>query len=126
LRLDVAAAGGEQQLYVDGYYIGTALDFASGIELEAGPHAIEIREAGFETLGVAVNIAPGRAITYRGSMKATDNPSAPAAAAASSLPVTPAPMVGYIVPGCYIGNVPPQDAGLPPTCDLSRVITIKR
>jgi hypothetical protein len=35
-------------------------------------------------------------------------------------------MVGYIVPGCYIGNVPPQDAGLPASCDLSRTITIQR
>jgi hypothetical protein len=117
----------EQQLYVDGFYLGTLLDFASGVALEAGPHAVEIRAPGFETLSVAVNIASGRTIAYRGALKATEVKPAAAATAASSGPLVPAaPMVGYIVPGCYIGNVPPQDAGLPATCDLSRTITIKR
>jgi hypothetical protein len=126
LLLEVAASG-EQQLYVDGYYAGTLDDFAAGVELEAGPHAVEIRGPGFEALRFSVNIAPGRTITYRGTLKATNPKPTPDASAASSPPVAPTtPMVGYIVPGCYIGNVPPQDAALPAGCDISRVITIKR
>ena len=35
-------------------------------------------------------------------------------------------MTGYVIPGCYIGNVPPQEAGLPAGCDLGRLITITR
>jgi hypothetical protein len=123
LLFDVAAGGGEQ-LYVDGFYAGTLSDFANGVELEAGPHAVEIRAPEFETLSFAVNIAPGQAMTYRGTLKAiAPRPDAPVLIAP---PIAPArPMVGYIVPGCYIGNVPPQDAGLPASCDLSRTITIQ-
>jgi hypothetical protein len=126
LRLDVEPRGG-QQLYIDGYYVGTPEDFGGEVELEAGPHSVEIQAPGYETLQVYVNIAPGRSITYRGALKATDAKPVPDAAIPSSTPVAPAtPMTGYVIPGCYIGNVPPQDAGLPASCDLSRVITIKR
>jgi hypothetical protein len=34
------------------------------------------------------------------------------------------PTTFYFIPGCYAGNVPPKDAGLPATCDQTRVITI--
>jgi hypothetical protein len=123
LLFDVAASG-EGQLYVDGFYAGTLSDFANGVELEAGPHAVEVRVAGSEALSFAVNVNPGQTITYRGTLKATA--ARPDASAVSVPPIVAAPpMVGYIVPGCYIGNVPPQDAGLPASCDLSRTITIK-
>jgi hypothetical protein len=29
----------------------------------------------------------------------------------------------YMIPGCYVGNVPPQDVKLPAHCDLSKVTT---
>jgi PEGA domain-containing protein len=126
LRLDVQPPGG-QQLYIDGYYVGTPEDFGGEVELEAGPHSVEIQAPGYETLQVYVNIAPGRSIAYRGTLKATDATPAPDTAVPRSTPVAPAtPMTGYVIPGCYIGNVPPQDAGLPASCDPSRVITIKR
>ena len=126
LRLDVEPRG-DQQVYVDGYYIGTPEDFGAEVELESGPHSVEIEAPGYETLQVNVNIAPGRSITYRARLKATDAKAAPEAAVPSSSPVAPAtPMTGYFIPGCYIGNVPPQDAGLPASCDLDRVITIKQ
>jgi hypothetical protein len=125
LRLDVEPRG-DQQLYVDGYYIGTPEDLGGEVELEAGPHSVEIQAPGYETLQVYVNIAPGRSITYRGTLKATDAKPVPEAAVPSLAPVAPAtPMTGYFIPGCYIGNVPPQDAGLPASCNLDRVITIK-
>jgi hypothetical protein len=126
LRLDVEPRGG-QQLYIDGYYVGTPEDFGGDVELEAGPHSVEIQAPGYETLQVYVNIAPGRSIMYRGALKAIDATPATDAAVASSTPAAPAtPMTGYVIPGCYIGNVPPQDAGLPASCDLDRVITIKQ
>ena len=31
----------------------------------------------------------------------------------------------YLIPGCYMGNVPPQEVKLPAGCDASRVTTIK-
>jgi hypothetical protein len=126
LRLDVEPGGGDQQVYVDSYYVGTPADFNGELDLEVGPHTVEIRAPGYETLQVSVNIAPGRAITYRGTLKASDEKPAPDATVQNSTPLAPAtPMTGYVIPGCYIGNVPPQDAGLPASCDVSRVITIK-
>jgi hypothetical protein len=127
LMLDVAAAG-DAQLFVDGFYVGTLTDSNGGVALEPGAHAVDIRGAGFEPLSVAVNIEAGRTIAYRGTLKSiAASPAPDPLAAATSQPGVPAaPMTGYIVPGCYIGNVPPQDAGLPASCDVSRVITIRR
>jgi hypothetical protein len=31
----------------------------------------------------------------------------------------------YVIPGCYLGNLPPRDVGLPPGCDLKKARTIK-
>jgi hypothetical protein len=39
------------------------------IDLEVGPHHIEIRAPGFETIAFDVNVEPGRTITYRASMR---------------------------------------------------------
>jgi hypothetical protein len=128
LRLDIEPGGaGAQQIYVDSYYVGTLEDFSGEVELEAGPHTIEIQAPGYETLHIDVMIADGRSITYRGTLKTTDAKPAPEAAAPSSTSTTPAtPLTLYYIPGCYIGNVLPQDAGLPASCDLSRVVTIKK
>jgi len=126
LRLDVEPRGG-QQLYIDGYFVGTPEDFGGEVDLEAGPHAVEIQAPGYETFQVNVNISPGRSITYRGTLKAADAKPAPDAAGPNSTAVAPAtPMTGYVIPGCYVGNVPPQEVGLPASCDLGRLITIKR
>ena len=29
----------------------------------------------------------------------------------------------YVIPGCYVGNVPPKDVKLPASCDLSKLTT---
>jgi hypothetical protein len=29
----------------------------------------------------------------------------------------------YVIPGCYVGNVPPANVKLPPNCDVKRVTT---
>ena len=29
----------------------------------------------------------------------------------------------YVIPGCYVGNVPPTDVNLPATCDLAKLTT---
>jgi hypothetical protein len=35
-------------------------------------------------------------------------------------PVPVAHKTFYIIPGCYLGDVPPKDASLPSTCDVSK------
>ena len=68
LRVEPATA----QVYVDGFYMGTVDDFnGSGqdVSLEAGPHRIEIRAPGYETLTFDVKTEPSRTITYRGTLR---------------------------------------------------------
>ncbi len=123
LSLDVPVHAGAQ-LYVDDFYVGTTDEIGRELTLEAGPHRVEMRAPGYETLGVNVRIEPGRVITYRGTpqpLAATATP-APAPRAVDANPAQRKPF--YVIPGCYLGNVPPKDAGLPATCDQSKAITI--
>jgi hypothetical protein len=59
-------------VYVDGYYVGIVDDFNGTLQrlaLEAGPHRIEIRSPGYETLIFDVRIDPNQTITCRGTMQ---------------------------------------------------------
>lgn len=70
LRIDLPQHDAE--VYVDGYFAGTVDDFDGAFQqanLEAGPHRIEVRAPGFESLAFDVRVEPGRTITYRGSMR---------------------------------------------------------
>jgi hypothetical protein len=62
----------DAEVYVDGYFVGVVDDFDGvfqQVNVEAGPHRIEVRAPGFETIAFEVNIEPGRTITYRGPMR---------------------------------------------------------
>lgn len=70
VRIDLPQRDAE--VYVDGYFTGTVDNFDGVLQqanIEAGPHRIEIREPGFETISFDVNVEPGRTITYRASMR---------------------------------------------------------
>jgi hypothetical protein len=70
VRIDVPQRDAE--VYVDGYFVGQVDDFDGRLQqanLEAGPHQIEVRKPGFETITFEVNVEPGRTITYRSSMR---------------------------------------------------------
>lgn len=102
------------QIFADGYYVGVPDDFSvtrGGGLLEAGPHRIDVSAPGFEPLTVDLRVSPGQPVTYRAVLK-----SLPA-------PVAVPPSTFYLIPGCYMGNVPPKDAQLPATCDKNRAIT---
>jgi hypothetical protein len=61
----------QAEVYVDDYFVGTVNDFDGALQqanLEAGPHHIEVRAPGYETITFDVNVEPGRTITYRASM----------------------------------------------------------
>lgn len=120
LRLELKADGA-LQLYVDDYYVGSPDDFNGELELEAGPHKIEIRAPEYETLTFDVKIAAEKSITYRGTLKPLDTKRAEAAP--EPPPATPSTF--YFIPGCYLGNVPPEDVALPAGCDLTRLIVRK-
>jgi hypothetical protein len=60
------------EVYVDGYYMGIVDDFDGTfqkMELEVGPHRIEIRAPGLETLGFDVRIEFGDTVTFRGVLQ---------------------------------------------------------
>lgn len=61
----------EAEVFADGYYMGVVNDFDSifqHMNLEAGPHRIEVRAAGFAPVAFDVNVRPGETITYRARM----------------------------------------------------------
>jgi hypothetical protein len=116
-RLILDAQPESAQVFVDGYYAGVPEDFDAargGGVLEAGEHQIDVTAAGYESIGVLLRLAPDQTITYRGVLKKI-----PPAAAKTG------PTTFYLIPGCYMGNIPPKDARLPATCDLGRAVEFK-
>lgn len=112
LILDVQPA--TAQVYADGYYVGVPADFSAergGGVLDPGLHRIDVSADGYEPASVDVRVVSGQPVTYRASLKAL-----PPAAAIR-------PTTFYLIPGCYMGNIPPQDAKLPASCDQSRTLT---
>lgn len=137
LVVDITPAA-TAQLYVDGYYVGMPADYPEGIEMTAGPHTFEVRVPGEEPVSTSLQIAAGRAITYRTALDTADGKTAgravarttspavappPAATPAASEPVSRTPF--YLIPGCYLGNIPPDRDNVPAGCDISQVRTIK-
>jgi hypothetical protein len=119
-QLFLEVTPGNAHVFVDGYYVGTPDDVGAtsrGVILEAGPHRIEINAPGYEPVNFDVMISPNRAITYRWVMKSPE----PAPTPQRSVPAKPRTF--YLIPGCYMGDVPPKDAKLPSTCDITRAIT---
>ena len=124
VHLDLQS-GIDPQIYVDGYYVGLLSDASGELTLDAGTHTIELREDAFETLRVDVQVPVDGVITYRGELK---RPSATDVRPSGALPDLTGPRSEvppttiYVIPGCYVGNVPPADAVLPAGCSADRAI----
>ena len=67
----ITGAPRDAQVFADGYFVGIVDDF-DGIfqhmNLEAGPHHIEIQEADSEPIAFDVDVRPGQTITFRADM----------------------------------------------------------
>jgi len=121
LRLELQS-GIDPQIYVDDYFVGLLSDAGgSELSLEAGTHVVELREQGYETLHLDVQIAPDRVATYRGELKSLSFAPQMSQPAAPAPPPPPATTI-YVIPGCYVGNVPPRDASLPEGCDPASAV----
>ena len=62
----------EASVFVDGYYVGLVDDFDGifqKLNIEAGPHRVEIRAPGYETLSFEVRLVPDHTTTYTGELK---------------------------------------------------------
>ena len=115
LRLSVAPL--TAQVFVDALYVGTVADINAQnvLQLEAGPHRIEIRAPEYQSLTFDIRILPYETVTYRGALEAT-RLAAPSARAAASPPTRM-----YVIPNCYVGNIPPRQNRLPSGCDIKQV-----
>lgn len=62
----------DAEVNVDGYYTGRVDDFDGAVQhldLEPGPHRIEIRASGYQSIIFEVRTIVGRSITYSGEME---------------------------------------------------------
>jgi hypothetical protein len=117
------------QLFADGYYIGIPEDFRSedgGAVLEPGPHRIDILARGYEPVSFDVNLTRGQSATFRRILTPIVRAPQPAPdAAVKALPAAKQPTTFYLIPGCYMGNVPPKEVNLPATCDIARAVSVQ-
>ena len=70
LRLKIKPA--DAQVYIDGYYVGVVDSFDGAFQklnVDAGPHRVELKAEGYETSEFDVVVTPGDTITYKGDMK---------------------------------------------------------
>jgi hypothetical protein len=114
LRLDITPSTG-LQYYVDGLLIGSSSELGTEFEINAGARRIEIRAAGYRPLVFDARINEGRITTFRGALERLQEEAPPAPPSGSR--------TLYIIRGCYIGNMPPQQADLPKGCDIKRMTT---
>lgn len=64
----IEGAPPDAQVFADGYYVGVVDDFDGAFQhlnLQAGPHRVEIRAPGLPEIAFDVNVQPGQTITYR-------------------------------------------------------------
>ena len=70
VRLEIPQKDAEG--YVDGYFAGNVDNFDGvfhHLNLEPGPHKIEVKAASFEPITFDVNVEPGQTIKYRAAMR---------------------------------------------------------
>ena len=119
--LRVAGTPTSAQVFVDGYYVATLGDIEAqrAFALPAGPHRVELRAADYVTTTFDVRISPNETVTYRAALEPA-RPQPPARTA----PAAAGPSKMYLIPNCYLGNVPPKADRLPKGCDVKRVQVI--
>jgi hypothetical protein len=105
------------QLFVDGDFVGTIEDLSGELVLEPGTRRIEIRKPNYEPVTFDARIVQGRTITYRGAL----TPVAQPLVVPDERPKRP--QTFYLIRGCYLGNIPPEQVRLPPGCEGRPVVT---
>jgi hypothetical protein len=112
------------QVYLDGYYVGTTEDLDRPVDIAGGRHSIEIRADGYQPAQDDIAVTPGRSVTYRSLL--TRVPVTPAAASAPPALESARPKTFYVIPGCYVGDVLPEESTVPSGCDPRRAIAVRR
>jgi PEGA domain len=117
--LRVSGTPADAQVFVDGYFVGTLADIEAGrpLMIDAGPHRLELRAPGYQSTTIDVRVAPNDTLTYRAMLDRLQPSAAPARTAASAAAST----TMYLIPNCYLCNVPPRANRLSPGCDLKQL-----
>jgi len=124
LRLALSS-GINPEIFIDGYYAGLFSEAGGELTLDAGAHTIELRETGYQSVRIPVNIQPNEVITYDVGLLPIVSAPLAAPQIAEPAPPAPTPTTIYVVPGCYIGNVPPQEVALPAGCDARNAVEFR-
>ena len=118
-------SGGDPRIFVDGEFVGLFSDYAGRLRLDAGLHTLELRADGYAGVRLEVNLGVDEVITYDIDLKPIETAPLPSAVEPVPQPPisTPLPSTIYLIPGCYVGNVPPTQVTLPAACDANGLIT---
>jgi PEGA domain len=120
LRVEISP-GVIGQVYLDGYYVGTTEDLSRAMDVTSGRHSIEIRVDGYQPSQDELAVAAGRSVTYRSALTRAPEPARAPPAAESTAPKT-----FYVIPGCYVGDIRPEENTVPAGCDPQRAIAVRR
>ena len=115
--LQLRVQPGSGLVYVDGFYVGSVDGLRGLVPVEEGPHRVEVRTAGYETLAFDVRVVADATITYRADLARIRE--APTPALVPAIPKT-----FFVIPNCYAGDTPPVQSRLPASCDVANVRTI--
>ena len=119
LRLEVEPSD-LVQVFVDGVFIGSPREIGNEIALEPGTRRIELRAQGYKTVVFSAQIFENRTIVYRATLEKDQMVMEPPPV---QLPQPTGSRTLYVIPGCYLGNVAPQEIRLPPGCDIGKLRT---
>jgi len=79
---------------------------------------------GYQPAQDDIAVTPGRSMTYRGLLKQV--PVTSAAVGAPPALESARPKTFYVIPGCYVGDVLPEESTVPAGCDPHRAIAVRR
>lgn len=111
VQLEITPSTG-LEYYVDGVFMGTSSNLGNQIETTAGGRRIEVRRAGYKPITFDVRVQEGSVTMFRGTLE-------PVAEVPDVAPRAIGGRTLYVIPGCYVGNVRPQQADLRKGCDLA-------
>jgi hypothetical protein len=112
--------GVDAQVFVDNFYVAMLSDLGSTVSLAPGAHRLDLHADGFEPLTFNVQAVANASQRYRGAFTPSDT--SPAPAVRETPPPASSPI--YMIPGCYIGNLPPRQIKLPAGCDAAQATLV--
>jgi hypothetical protein len=107
------------RVFVDATDAGTVdrIITEGGLSLWPGPHQIEIRAPDYAPLTFDVRMTSGGSLDYRGALE----PLGFTPAIVSRMPPPARATRMYVIPNCYLGNVPPRADRLPDGCRITQL-----